>query len=296
MGGKVINFDDFKVRCSAIRKVLSNSQSNPLLTEKQQARMVELEEKLQKTGEITQKQQEELAELKVKQENGKKIILSDTCIEYLMEAYAWETEGMIPVSKESLDMLATKKGKVGEEEGLLLLSRVAKQLYKTHKTRIFNDYLSGEIDAYAGEHVYASSLISDIKNSWDYPIFLKKLHTGLEAGQKEQVQGYCDITNAPAGEIANTLINAPDDIIDEMKWKVLRKICAATTESPEFLEAWPKFEKSMRFDHMPIHKRVSRLPVEPFTAFEKQRLYDKVKICRDWLNIFHAQYEKLNKN
>lgn len=291
-----INFDDFKVRCSAIRKVLSNSQSNPVLTEKQQVRLIELEEKLQKAGEITQKQQEELAELKVKQENGKKIILSDTCVDYLMDVYAWETQGMIPVSKESLDMLATKKGKVGEEEGLMLLSRVAKLFYKTHKIRIYNEYLSGEIDAYVGDHVYAANLISDIKNSWDYPIFLKKLHKGPEIGQREQVQGYCDITNAPAGEIANTLINATEDIIDEMKWKVLRKVCAATTESPEFLEAWPAFEKSMKFDQIAMHKRVSRLPVEPFTSFEKQRLYDKVKICREWLNNFHEQYQKMNLN
>jgi len=291
---KEINWNEFKCRCSGIRKLLSNSQSNPVLTENQEVRMKELEEKLQKKGEITQKQHEELAELKVKQENGKKIILSDTCIEYLMDVYAWETERMIPVSKESLDMLATKKGKVGEAEGLLLLSRVAKQLYKTHKERIYNDYLSGEIDAYLGEHVYAATLISDIKNSWDYPIFLKKLHKGIEIGQKEQVQGYCDITGAGEGEVANTLINATDDIVDEMKWKVLRKVCAATTESPEFLEAWPEFERSMKFDQIPMHKRVSRLKVERFTDFERQRLYDKVKICREWLSIFHEEYQNLN--
>ena len=288
-----MDFSNFKVRCSAIRKVLSNSQSNPILTENQKIRLSELESKLD-AGKITEKQKEELAELQVKQENGKKIVLSDTCIEYLMDVYAWETEQMIPVSRESLDLLTTKKGKVGEEEGLLLLSRVAKQFYKTHKERIYNEYLSGEIDAYVGDHVYAATLISDIKNSWDYPIFLKKLHTGLEIGQKEQIQGYCDITGAGEGEIANTLVSATDDIIDEMKWKVLRKICAATTESPEFIEVWPKWERSMRFNHIPIHKRVSRLKVERFTEFERQRLYDKVKICREWLNNFHETYQKLN--
>lgn len=290
-----INWDEFKCRCSGIRKLLSNSQSNPVLTEKQEVRMKELEEKLQKTGEITQKQQEELSELKVKQENGKKIILSDTCIGYLMQEYAWKTQGMISVSKESLDLLQTKKGKSGESEALLLLSRVSKLFYKTHKERIFNDYLSGEIDAYAGEHVYAATLISDIKNAWDYPIFLNKLHTGLEIGQKEQVQGYMDITGAGEGEIANTLINAPDDIIEEMRWRLTRKLGAATPESPEVLEEWPKWEHSMKFDQIPMHQRVSKIPVEPFSDFERNRLYDKVKIGREWLHNFHEQYQKLNK-
>jgi hypothetical protein len=290
---KDINFDDFKVRCSAIRKVLSNSQSNPLLTEKQEAEMVELEEKVQKNGSITQKQQEKLAELKVKQENGKKIVLSDTCIDYLMESYAWETEQMISVDKESLDMLQTKKGKIGENEALLLLSLVSKTFYKTHKERIYNDYLSGEIDAYTGEHVYAAKLISDIKNSWDYPIFLKKLHKPIEIGNKEQVQGYMNITGAGEGEIANTLINTPDEIVEEIRWRLTRKLGAATPESPEVLEVWPTWERSMNFDKIPMHQKVSKRPVEPFSEFERLRLYDKVKICRTWLNEFHEQRIKL---
>jgi hypothetical protein len=289
-----INFDNFKVRCSAIRKVLSNSQSNPVLTEKQEAEMVELEEKAQKNGSITPKQQEKLAELKVKQENGKKIVLSDGCIDYLMESYAWETQKMISVDKESLDLMQLKKGKVGENEALLLLSLVSKTFYKTHKERIYNDYLSGEIDAFAGEHVYAATLISDIKNAWDYPIFLKKLHKPIEIGNREQVQGYMDITGAREGEIANTLINAPDDIIEEIRWRLTRKLGAATPESPEVLAEWPTWERSMKFDQIPMSQRVSKRQVSPFTEFEKQRLYDKVKVCREWLNNFHESYQKLN--
>lgn len=288
-----INFDDFKVRCSAIQKVLSNSQSNPVLTELQAIRMVELEDKLQKKGCLTQKQQEELAELKVKQENGKKIILSDTCIEYLMVEYAWITRGMIPVGKESLDLLGMRKGKKVEKESVQLLSLVDGVEYKIHKERIYNDYLSGEIDAYLGEHVYAATNISDMKNATDYPTFLKKIHTGLSSGQREQVQGYCDISTAPVGYIVNSLVNCPEEDITEMQWTVARKIGCATTESPEFIEEWPKWERSMRFNHMPARQRISKIKIDPFTAFERQRLYDKVKVCRVWLNNFHEEFDKL---
>lgn len=292
---KGINFDDFKVRCSAISKALSSSRDNPVLTEKQATELVDLEEKLQKNGEITQKQQERIAELKVKQENGKKIILSDTYIGYLMEVYAWEVYGMIPVGKESMDLLGMRKGKKVEAESVALLSEVDGIEYKIHKDRIFNDYLSGEIDIYAGEHVYAAINVTDMKNALDYPTFLKKIHTGLENGQKEQVQGYCDITSAPVGYIVNSLVDCPEEDIIDMQWRVAKKMNAATTESPEFLAEWPKWERSMRFGHIPKHQRVSKIKITPFTKYERQFLYDRVKVGQDWLNNFHEQYQKLNK-
>jgi len=295
MVDKVISFDSFKVRCSQIVAALSNSRSNPILTENQEARIKELNDKLQEKGKITEKQQAELAELQVKEENSKKVVLSDTYIAYLMAEYAWITEGMIAVNKESMELLAIQKGREGENEAVTLLMRVDKQPYQIHKERIYNDYLSGEIDIYLGEHVYAATNITDIKNSWDYPTFLKKINTGLENGQKEQVQGYCDITGAGEGYIANTLISNPEHIIEEMRWRVTKKIGATTPESPEMLKEWPKWERSMRFDHIPPNKRVHKIKVEPFTEFEKQKLYDRVKFGRDWLNQFHEKYQVLNK-
>lgn len=289
-----INFDDFKVRCSAISKVLSNSRSNPQLTEKQALRMTELREKEQKNGGLTANQAMELNELEVKEANGSKIILSDTCIEYLMVEYAWRTEGMISVNKESMDLVAMKKGKEVETMSGKLLSLIDGIEYKIDKQRIYNEFLSGEIDFYYGIHVYLSERIVDNKASWDYPIFLKKIHTGLEPGQKEQVQGYGDITGAQELYIANTLVDTPDEIIEEMKFRLAKKMGCATTESPEMLEEWPTWEKSMKFTHIPIHKRAHKIKIEPFTTFEREKLYDRVKVCREWLNNFHEQYQKLN--
>ena len=288
------NFDNFKVRCSKISVALANSRSNPVLTEKQEVKLKELRDKLQSKGELPAGQATELAELEVKEQNGSKIILSDGYIEYLMEEYAWITEGMIPVNKESLDLLAIRKGKECEEEGITLLTRVDNQFYKTHKERIYNEFLSGEIDAYLGEHIYAATNISDIKNAFDYPTFLKKIHTGLENGQEEQVQGYQDITGAREGDIVNTLCSASDEIITEKKWQVAKKMNAISIESPDFLAEWPKWEKSMRFDHIPIHKRVHKIKIEPFSEFTRQKLYDRVKIGREWLNQFHEKYQNMN--
>lgn len=289
-----IDWDAFKVRCSAIKKILSNSQSNPVLTELQTTRLAELRGKLEK-GTITEKQKEEIAALKVKEENGKKLVLSDTCIEYLMEVYAWETEQMIPVNKESMDLLQLRKGKKQELQAGALLGFVDDVVYKQHKDRISNEFLSGEIDFYLGNSVYEATNVSDIKNSWDYPTYLKKINTGLESGQEEQLGGYGDITGAKDLFICNALVDAPDDVIEDMKWKVAKKFDALTIESPEFLEEWEKWERSMKFSHISPYKRIHKIRVEPFNEFKRQKVYDRVKMCREWLWLFHESHEKMNQ-
>jgi hypothetical protein len=289
-----INFDDFKVRCSAISKVLSNSQSNPQITEKQTEVLAKYRKKLDEGGKITENQQLEMAALIEKEANGTKIILSDTCIDYLMIDYAWVTQGMIPIDKESLDLVGMKKGKMMEGESVTLLTRLDKVLYKVHKERIYNTYLSGEIDVYLGAHVYAAENVTDIKNATDYPTFLKKIHTGLEKSHDCQVKGYMDITNSPTGTIAHTLVDCPYDIIEEYRWKLTRKLGAATPESPEVLAEWPKWEKSMKFSHIPMAQRVHKINIEPMSIFDREKLYDRVKVCREWLNNFHESYQKLN--
>jgi hypothetical protein len=135
-----------------------------------------------------------------------------------------------------------------------------------------------------------------MKNATDYPTFLKKIHTGLENGQREQVQGYCDITSAPVGYIANSLVDCPEEDIIEMQWRVARKMNSIAVETPDFLAEWPKWERSMRFGHIPKHQRVAKIKINPFTQHERQFLYDRVKIGRDWLNNFHDQYQKMNLN
>jgi hypothetical protein len=287
---KEIDWSLFKVRCSAISKVCSSSRDYPCLTELQEQELKDLEAK----PTLTDKQKEKMAALIVKRENGKKVILSDTCIEYLMEEYAWRTEGMISVGKESMELLQLKKGKMQEGEAVKLLCIVDGIMYNINKERVYNDFLSGELDIFDGQEVMGANSIGDIKNSFDYPVFLKKINKGLENGNKEQVQGYCDIAKSSKGFIAHCLVDMPEEIIEDMKYRLLKKMNCATELSPEFMEEWEKWERSMRFSHIPPAQRVFKIPVTPFTEFERQKVYDRVKICREWLNSFHETFVKLN--
>jgi len=209
-----------------------------------------------------------------------------------MEVYSWETEGMVSLNKEALETMPMLKGKVGEKEAGLLLSIADGETYLSNKDRIFNDYLSGEIDLYLGDHVYAAKNITDIKISFDYPIYLKKLHTGLESGQMEQLQGYGDISTAKELYVANCLVSFTPEMVEDMKWKIMRKTGAVTEESPEFKELWKTFERSMFYDHIHPNLRVSKIKIEPFTEFERTKLYDRVKYCRDFLYKFYEERKK----
>lgn len=289
-----IDFDKFKVRCSQISVALANSQSNPCITEKQTERLKELEAK----ETLTDKQKDEMADLLVKKDNSTKIILPDGYINYLCAEYSYMTTGKIAVDKDFLALEQMEKGKIVEIESIATLCMVDGVLYTPNDTkeRVWNDYLSGEVDAYLGETIIGASVIPDVKSIWDYPTFLAKIRQPLSLANKCQVQGYMDISGAPNGFIADVLINTPPATVEKIKWKLLNKLSgkAATEESPEFKQAWAIIERSMYFDDIPIKQRVNKKQVEPFTEFDQTKLYDRVKYGRDWLWKFHEERSLLN--
>ena len=285
-----INFDEFKCRCSAISQLLSDSRSNPQLTEKQ-AETIKLYEA---KPNITENQAQELARLLLIKENSTKVILSDTCIAYLMEWYSWHTAGKEPVSKEAMYIQYVEKGKDVEADSIELLSKVNGIKYHKNEKRIFNDYLTGIPDIFVGEQIMAANKISDIKSAWDYPTYLKKLNIPISKANDLQIKGYMDITGATEGEVCDCLVDAPPRIMKDFHDALLRKMNVISEDSPEFIKEWEIMERSLIFSDIPYKQRVFKKPVEAFNEFDQQKLYDKVKICREWLWSFHETYIKLN--
>lgn len=285
-----INFDNFKCRCSAITQMMAESRGYACLTDLQEKELADLEAKPVRTV----KQAERITELVLKREKSKEFVLGDTCIAYLMDSYAWTTQKMVSVSKE-MDIMQLQKGKINEQEGITLLSIVDGQLYNKYEgDRISNDYLSGLPDIFLGEKVMEATKITDLKNSWDYPGFLKKINTPVDAANKMQIQGYMDITGAKEGEVADVLTNMPEMIINDYSRKLFYKMGVVTDEAPEYKAALSEMLNSMIFDKIPKQQRVFKKPVAPFDDFTKNKIYDKVKVCRTWLNSFHEMYLKLN--
>lgn len=294
------DFSNWKCRCSAISKMMSNSKDNAPLTDLQEIRLRELEKKAD-CDEITEKQRVELASLILKREKRKDVFLSDTCIQYLTEAYAWETEKMCSITKE-MDVEYFERGRKTESESIELLSFVDDIPYVKNEERFENDFLSGipdvlEIKEMIGETgpIFYASSIWDIKSTKDYPTFLYKIHKGLDSGNAGQLQGYGDILECGDLGVAFTLPTMPQSIREGYKIKLAYKMNAAIDQDKEFEKAWTNLERSMIFDHIPAPRRVYKIPVEPFTLSEKQAVYDRVRVCREWLNSFHLHYQTLNK-
>lgn len=284
------NWDLFKCRCSGIAKILPNAKGDAPITEAQLKELSELEARIS----LTDRQKGRLAELLVKKGNVGKISLGQTAIAYLMEVFAWETQGMIAFSKEVWEIDQLTKGKLMEETSITLLSIVDGCIYYKNDERISNDYLSGEPDIFTGDNIMNAERITDIKNCFDYPGFLQKTQEELNPVYDWQVKGYCDISGARIGDVAHCLVDMPETIINDYKKKLFYKMEVPTEENLDFKEKWEIMERSMRFKQIPVHQRVFKQPVEPFTPEEQRFVYDKVKYCREWLWKFDEQYKSLN--
>lgn len=287
---KEINFDLFKCRCSKILALEAVSAENKPIT------AIQLEElsKLEKKDKLTPAQTERLAYLITKKETPKEIPLGEGAITYLMEWYALYVYGKISVDKESLELLPTEKGKKVEADSILMLSKLEGVWYEKNDIRVENDFLTGEPDVFSGEHIMAAKSITDMKNSWDYPGFLKQINKPLEKVYIKQVRGYGDITGAQDLSITRCIVDMPIEMIKDYHDKIARKMGVIDTETASFQEVWQKWEQSMMFDDIPINLRIHKTKVYPFTEEERIFLYDRVKYSRDWLWQFHENYNKLN--
>lgn len=276
---------------------MTNSLENAPLTDLQEIKLRELEKKAD-CDEITSKQRIELTRLIQKKEKSREVKLGDVAIQYLLEAYAWETEGMCSITKE-MDVEYFERGRKTEPESIKLLSFVDNMVYQKNEERFENEFLSGIPDVlhYWSLRDYSDKArtVRDIKSCKDYPTFLYKIHKGLDPGNLEQLQGYGDILECEDLAVVFTLPTMPEEMRNGYKMKLAYKMNAAIDQDPEFEKAWANLERSMIFDHMPPQKRVFKIPVAPFTEAERQTVYERVKVCREWLHNFHTTYIKLNQ-
>src|ERR1700749_2888955 len=283
-----IDWSKWRCRCSSISKIMANSRDNPPLTEKQEQELKKLEEKTTRTP----SQELRITELVLKRENSKDVVLSDTCIQYLTEAYAWEVFQKFNVTKE-LDIEYMQKGREVEDESIELLSFVRDRPYSKNEDRIENDFLSGHPDVFSGEKLKGASYITDMKNCWSLPGFLYKIHKGLDDGYSDQVGGYGDICECGNLSVTYALVNTPESIRNGYKFRLASKLNLIDVDHTQ---QWKQIESSMIFDgDIPHYQRIYEIPIEPFTKDYQSKIYDRIKHARDWLNNFHELYLKLNQ-
>jgi hypothetical protein len=257
-----------------------------VLTEKQADTLNELENKESRTP----KQDELLLSLIAKRDAPPS--LGDGCTSYLKEVYVYEKYGKEPVGGAERSKY-TMKGKLVEDESIMMLSRIDSQTYTKNDIRFKNEYLTGEPDIIVSKEGNAHKII-DIKSSYDFATLLANIGSPLNPLYKYQVQGYMALTGASEAEVCYCLVNMPQEIINAEKKKIFYALNVATEENPEFKRQLSKLENSMTFDEVPIQERVLRFPVQRDEEMIS-KIYKRVEACREWLEDFDKFHTNINR-
>jgi len=266
-----VNWDEVLIRCSCIGKIMADGKGS-VLTDKQADTLNELQNKESRTP----KQEEMLQSLIIKRDAPPS--LGDTAISYLKEVYIWEKYGKEPIGGAERSKY-TMKGKLVEEESIMMLSRIDSQAYSKNDTRFKNMYLTGEPD------IIHQTKIIDIKSSYDFATLLSNIGKPLNSLYEYQVTGYMALTGASEAEVCYCLVKMPQEMINSDKKRIFYALNATTEESPEYLRQIAKLENNASFDEIPIQERIVRFPVQRDEELIS-KIYKRVEACREWLKEF----------
>lgn len=213
--------------------------------------------------------------------------LSVTTQKELIKIYNWVKYGR----KVELTGKQIEKGNVCEADSINLYSMVEGVIYEKNEQQLENEWFTGHPDLYLGEDIYHAEEVDDIKTRFGIETFMPKLIEKVDAGEIAQMNVYYDLTGATKGAIVNTLVSAPEYMVEEAKYYALKKLNAATEYSPEAIATMMEIELNMKFEDIPIYERVIKTPVERDDELI-EKMKSKVPIFRQWL----ADFDKKHRN
>jgi len=215
--------------------------------------------------------------------------LSKTAQTYLIAKYVQERYGR----EKDITTKQMAKGIEGEQAGIDMLSEYCGQELTKNEVRFSNEYLDGTPDILTERD--NGLYIIDTKLSWDIWTFLPNIMESLNKDYYGQIQGYFAITGAKSGEITYLLVDTPENIITDEKYRLLRRMNVISEEAPEYQEAAAQLEINMIYPDIPIAEKVLTFPVERDDEFI-EKVYQKVEKAREFLEIFGEKHRNFNKN
>lgn len=286
------DFSTARIHCSAIGYLMSGQSKSPLrLWEKAVAKKGEWQAKYDalddrkrgmKTGLTMLEKMDvldtEIAELEPLKDT---VTLSRTAKSYLKRYYAFLKYGKWSASLEKGNKY-TAKGKLAEADSIELLSKLDGVPLKKNDTRLQSQFLTGEIDVYVGEDILAADYIYDVKTSWDIETFVANLGKDLYSNYWWQMQGYFSLSAAPAGEVSYCLVDTPESILAEEKYKLFRRLNVTTEDDPVYKLAEAEMVNNMTFSDMPIEDRRLKFVVQRDDE-AILKVYQKVIAAREYL-------------
>jgi hypothetical protein len=211
-----------------------------------------------------------------------------TCAAELIKIYNQVKYGR----KKDITTKQMDKGKLCEEDGITMVSRVEKKLYLKNQDQLENEWFTGHPDIFSGESIATAKEVSDIKCSWEMDTFTPKLLEPLDKGYEAQLNVYYDLTGAESGSLFYCLVSAPMQILEQEKKSLLWRMNVATELNPEYIEAVEELERLMVFEDIDIRERIIKLPV-PRNEELIKKMKGKVPVFREWLCDFEKKHMAL---
>lgn len=271
-----LEIPEFRIRCSAIGKIMTEPQGKSIEQKIQDAKTVLAETVIKRDAtrpelktysnlcEKILKIEAEISDLEKQKGNPR---LSKTCISFLE---SWVNEFVyrrrIEVTSKMMD-----KGNIVEDDAIIYASGHVKEMGLSSKNtqKFRNDWAQGEPDVISDNYVF------DTKCSWSHDTF-PLYSTGLpESDYDWQVKGYMALTGKTKGRVVFVLMSMPEDMIQkEARWKL----------GAEFTrEEYESFAAQFRYDDLPAYLRIREYEVE-YDESCIDAIKKRVLECRAYIN------------
>lgn len=257
------------------------------LTEK----MFQKLEYLKNRPDPTDPQRAEMIELQFRMDNYNPKSLSGGCKNYLMFIYQYLKYGkqVFHMKKYKRQISAMVRGSKMEKTSAEIIKKVTGQKLYRDKSRLSNDFITGQLDIINATTIKKSTKVIDIKTAYSQFDFMKCVETDVKRADSFQMQGYLALTGKDYGEVYHVLPDFTEDVIEEHKMRMVELLCPDGILTKEFMEEWEYAESSMRFTHIPDEERIIYYPVQRDEKIIEQ-IYEKVEICREWLSGFEKKH------
>lgn len=188
--------------------------------------------------------------------------LSETAKTFLV---TWYKEKLYNRRKEIQSKFLTK-GNTCEEDSIEYLNHLYGTDYKKNEQHFNNDYINGAPD------IITEDTIIDIKNSWDFttfPLFSNLIPT---KDYHWQVQGYMMLTGKRNGSIIYTLMDLPDEQIEQE----YRRTGGTGLVTPEF-------RSNYKYADVPTELRVKKFDFE-YSEDMAEQILAKIEEARKFVS------------
>lgn len=203
-------------------------------------------------------------------------ILGETCKTELCKVYAQARAGISP----QIESKYLEKGNKREEIGITYYALKTRQMMTKNETRLRDNVCTGLPDLFVGDTIETSTVIPDVKNSWDYISFLKTITSPIAKDRYWQGQTYMRLTGATEAHFAVCCINAPIEMVSDEKRRAFFKMGVSDEEDEGYVRKCLEIERSMIFDS------VEYLKEYPFADCHHEiETVNGVKRFKDFVNI-----------